>query len=203
MDETHLDETQRLLAAATEYFAILDRGDPLSIDAYVASSAPSLRAELAALLAAAIDRGEALAIPEISLAERERAAIIAAAVRGRHLGQPSAQPQTLIGLRRSSGRSVAELARAIGVPVAALARIERGEVSAASIPARFISRLAAALGTADLALRAALPLRAAVPAGVRLLARSGTVQRAAPQVSFDAALRDAGASAAERAGWSE
>ncbi len=197
------DRDQQLIEAAMRYLQLLEGDRPVSIHDYVASLQPELREELAPYLEQVL----AVDVPEepstISSEEQAMAGRVAARVRERMQERTAAPgPRTLAEARMARKLSLAALAKQLNVPPDLLARIERGGVRAATIPNRFVARLAGALQQAEAEIHRLLSAPLSPSAGVRLSAQDATVVPPEEVVSFAEALQASAATAAQREEWS-
>ncbi len=192
------------IEAALRYEELLESGQIISLDAFVAQEPPEVREELRAFLEFNLTLGEpdepaALTVTEEALADRALA--LAHAAWERELcGEPT---RNLTDLRRERQLSVGRLARQLTLPVSLLARLERGKVRATTIPERLIERLADALHTPVATIRAALLAPPPVGASARLHADDGIIEPEEPTVSFAQAFVDSAPTEEERAAWSD
>lgn len=184
------------------YQQLLERGQPVPVRGFVEGEPPELRDELLAYL-------ELLLITEqpeepITLTATEQALVDRVAERtGARIQQHLATivpAQTFTALRKAANLTPATLARAVNLPVDVVGRIERGGVEVATIPARLIAHLAAALRQTESALRAALTTPSAA-AAIRLHAQDGTVPPPETAVSFAEALGASTATDDQKAEW--
>lgn len=195
------DQDQRLIEASMHYLALLDSDQPLSIPDFVATADPALRNELPNYLELMLATGAGDEPMTLTQDERAMAERAAARTYDRMLARTSTpRPRTISEARTAQRLSLGALARQLNLPPDLLARIERGGILAATIPARLVVNLAAALGQAEADVRALLTARAlATP--TRLSAADGTVTRPESVVSFEEALQVSAASAAQRKEW--
>lgn len=187
-----LPADEQLTETMARYLDALDAGTPLMLNQIAPD--PALRAQIEAALS------EGLPAPVFapSPAERSAADMIAARLHARL--QQRLAPQSLTALRTARKWSLGALARAVDLPLDLLARIERGGVLAATIPAHLIDALAHALATAEAEVRAALAT-APRPTVARLSARDGTIAQKEQAVSFAEALHASSATKSQRVTW--
>ncbi len=214
------DQDQKLIEAASQYLATIERDGVISIPDYVATADPAIREELAPYLELVLAAGALETSPVLTAQEQLLAEQATTRMRERwqqRVAAPAAQ--SLTAVRTARKLSVKTLAQRINLPVDLLARIERGGVAVGSLPAKLVARLATALEQTDAQLRAALELPAALslqlregrhsytpqlsPGGLRLHAQDGTVPQAEAVVSFHDALAASMATAEQRAEWQQ
>ncbi|MEN9937398.1 MAG: hypothetical protein RLZZ387_3977 [Chloroflexota bacterium] len=195
-----MDERQYFIEAALRYEALLESGQQLSLDAFVASEPEATRAELRAFLEDNHTLGP-LDIPAMLTPEQEARAdaVIARAMQAWGVA-PSLATRNLTELRKARNLTVGRLARQLKLPVDVLARIERGKVAAASIPPRLVRELADLLQETAAAVQAALTTPAPL-ATARLNAVDGTVEGEEPVVTFVQAFTDSAPAPEERSAW--
>ncbi|MGC9041231.1 MAG: helix-turn-helix domain-containing protein [Roseiflexus sp.] len=192
------------IEAALRYEELLESGQIISLDAFVAQEPPEVREELRAFLEFNLTLGEldepaVLSPTEEAAADRVMA--LAGAAWERDLsGGPI---QNLTDLRKARHMTVGRLARHLKLPVDLLARLERGKVRVATIPERLIERLAGALQTTSSVIRAALLAPPPISANARLNAEDGIVEPEEPVVSFAQAFADSAPTDEEYAAWAD
>lgn len=197
------DREQQLAEAATRYLALLDSAAPQSIQQFVATVPQDLRDDLAEYLEFVLASGRSTELVIPTPAERAIADRVAARIDAR-LAQimPGVTPTRSLSAIRSARRlSPARLAALVNLPVDLLARIERGGVEAATIPARLISRFAQTLKETESVIQASLGMAPPLVSGSRLSAPDGIVREREQPVPFDEALRMSSATPDQRAEW--
>ncbi len=182
----------QLTETMARYLDALDAGTPLMLDQIAPD--PVLRAQIEAALA------EGLPVPVYAPSPAERSAANTVALQLQTQLRQRLASQTLTALRTARQFSLGALARAVDLPVDLLARIERGGVLAATIPAKLVAALAHALAAAEAEVQAALaiPPRAAV---ARLSAHDGTTAQKEQAVAFVDALHASSATRSQRTHW--
>ncbi len=192
------------IEAALRYEELLESGQIISLDAFVAQEPPEVREELRAFLEFNLILGEPDEPAVLTSAEEmaaDRVMALARAAWERELrGEPA---QSLTDLRKARQITVGRLARQVNLPVDLLARLERGKVRAVTIPQRLIERLAEALHTTTSAVQAALLAPPPVSAAARLSAEDGIVEPEEPMVSFAQAFAQSAPTDEERAAWAD
>lgn len=199
-----MSERSYFVAAALRYEELLDAGQWMSLDDFVAQEPAATRDELRAYLEFNLTLGDLDEPAALSADQEARANQVIALAQGAWMQELSGAPaRNLVDLRRGRNLTVGRLARQLQLPVDLLARLERGKVLAASIPARVIERLADALHETVAAVQAALVKPPPVVALARLKAVDGMTEAEEPAVSFREAFAQSDASAAERAAWAD
>lgn len=201
-----MDEDQYFIEAAMRYEALLEEGRLVSIEEFVAGEPAHLRAELRAFLAYTLDSELDDTIQELTPQEQALAADVLAQARvtapGASAPSPSTPMRTLVELRDAHDLSTRKLAQRVNLPVDLMAKIERGGVLAASIPAKLVARLAEALAEAEDAIRAALA-GPQLSAAVKLSAKDGTTVSGEQPVAFAEALQRSAATPEQRTEWEQ
>jgi transcriptional regulator with XRE-family HTH domain len=192
------------IEAALRYEELLETGQIVSLDAFVAQEPPEVREELRAFLEFNLMLGEldepAILTPAEEAAADRVMALARAAFERELIGEPA---QNLTDLRKSRQMTVGRLARRLKLPVDLLARLERGKVRVATIPERLIERLAEALQTSTSAIQATLLAPPPVSTAARLSAEDGIIEPEEPVVSFARAFADSAPTEEERAAWAD
>lgn len=196
-----MSERSYFVAAALRYEELLEVGQWMSLDTFVAQEPVETREELRAFLEFNLTLGEPDA-PAVLTAEQEaRAGHVIALAQGAWEHELSgASAQNLTQLRNARQLTVGRLARQLTLPVDLLARLERGKVLVASVPGRLVEQLAQVLQTSAHAIQAAL-LAPPASATVRLSAVDGIVEGEEPVVSFARAFAESEPTADEQAAW--
>lgn len=194
-----MDERQYFVDAALRYTELLESGRQVSLDAFVAGEPAALRAELRAFLEFSLALGE---LDDPSALSPEAAAR-AESVIARAQAAWSAPAQNLTQLRSACGLTVGRLARQLRLPPDVLARMERGKVEPASVPARLITELATLLQETADQIREALAAPPPTVAGARLSAADGTVEREEPVVTFAQAFDESTPTPEQRTAWGQ
>lgn len=196
-----MDERQYFVEAALRYEELLESGQHLSLDDFVAGEPETTRAELRAFLEFNLTLGE-LDIPATLTPEQEaRADAVLTRARERWAAPEAAGAQNLTQLRNAHKHTLGRLARQLKLPVDVLARIERGKVAVASIPERLVQQLADLLQEPAAAVQAALSAPPPHVAGARMNAADGTIETEEPVVSFAQALDESEPTDEQRATW--
>ena len=195
------DRDQTLYAAAARYEALLRAGRVVGIREFVREYAVELRDELAEYLELGVALSEPPLAETLTTAEQASVDRVAARMRERLQTSLPVPVVTLTEMRRVRTLSPAGLARQINLPVALLARIERGGVDPTTIPERLIVRMAAALERAADEVRRALSAPPLAAAGVRLSAVQGMQVPTEQVVSFTEALAVSGATPEQQHEW--
>lgn len=197
------DKDRRLTDAAMRYLQMLDGDEVLSISEFVRKEDPELRDELAPYLQEVLSFDIAEPPPPLSPEQQALADRVATRFDKRVKALTGAQvPRSLTEVRMARELSLRDVAAELNVPPALVARIERGEVQAATIPTRFLQRLATTVMQPVSAVQALLtvtPTRTG--AALSYSAQDGTVVPAAESVSFAEALSASGATDAQRREW--
>ncbi len=197
-----MDERQYFIDAALRYEALLESGQPISLDEFVAREPATTRAELRAFLEFNLTLGELDEPIALTTAEEARADSIIARTRAAWpQGVPALPRRSLTELRKQHGVTVGRLARQLTLPVDLLARIERGKVAAATLPLKLISRLADALQETMETIRTALMVPPPQVSAARLNAADGTLETEEPVVSFMQAFDESDPTPDEHAAW--
>lgn len=199
------DREQQLTEAAMQYLTLLEGDRPVNIQEFVQSVAPELRDELVAYIEQILVIGQPVNPVVLTAEEQAIADRVATRSRERVQQRLSASPTpavSLTALRTARKLPLGAVARQINLPPDLLARIERGGVVVATIPARLIATLASALGQAEAEIRAALAVPQLSTAAPRLSAQDGTVTNQEEAVPFADALAASGASPEQRTAWS-
>ncbi|MCS6938462.1 MAG: helix-turn-helix transcriptional regulator [Roseiflexus sp.] len=192
------------IEAALRYEELLESGQIISLDAFVAQEPPEVREDLRAFLEFNLTLGELDEPAILSPAEEAAASRVMALARAAFERELSGEPvQNLTDLRKARQVTVGRLARQLKLPVDLLARLERGKVRVATIPERLIERLADALQTTTSTVQAALLAPPPVSAAARLNAEDGIVEPEEPVVSFAQAFADSAPTDEERAAWAD
>lgn len=192
------------IEAALRYEELLESGQIISLDAFVAQEPPEVREELRAFLEFNLILGEPDEPAVLTSAEEMAADRVMALARAAWERELSGEPaQSLTDLRKARQITVGRLARQVNLPVDLLARLERGKVRAVTIPQRLIERLAEALHTTTSAVQAALLAPPPVSAAARLSAEDGIVEPEEPMVSFAQAFAQSAPTDEERAAWAD
>lgn len=192
-----MNNDKQLAEAAVQYFTQLAVGEPVAPDILVA---PELQRELRELIATRLEFGQPEFVLPMSAEEQVAAGRVASRMQAKLKRRLA--PRTLTTLRTARKLSLAALAQALDLPTDVLARLERGGIIAASLPARLITQLGTLLDSAEAEVRAALTV-APRAAAVRLNARDGTSSTAEQPVSFAEALRASAATPQQRTAWRE
>jgi transcriptional regulator with XRE-family HTH domain len=197
-----MEERSYFVEAALRYEALLEAGQPISLDTFVAREPAETRVELRAFLEFNLTLGE-LDAPAVLSAEQEaRADHVIALARGAWEHEISgASAQNLTQLRDARRLTVGQLARQLKLPVDLLARLERGKVLVASVPHRLVEQLAQVLQASTGAIQAALLAPPPATAAARLSAVDGIVEGEEPAVSFARAFAESEPTAEEQAAW--
>ncbi len=192
------------IEAALRYEELLESGQIVSIDAFVAQEPPEVREELRAFLEFNLTLGELDEPVALSSSEEAAADRVMALARAAFEHELSGEPvQNLTDLRKARQLTVGRLARQLKLPVDLLSRLERGKVRVATIPERLIERLADALQTTSSVIQAALLAPPPVSAAARLNAEDGIVEPEEPAVSFAQAFTESAPTEEERAAWAD
>ena len=198
-----LDREQQLIDAAMRYQTLLAGPRPVSIHEFVAGVEPELREELAEYLEFTLATAEPQEPIELSAEEQALVDRVLERTRARVRQRmaTTASVRTLSALRQARKLSLGAVANQIDLPVDLLHRIERGGVVVATIPAKLIGRLAAALQQAEAEIRSALAGPRLAGAATRLSAQDGTTVEAEQAVDFADALAASSATDAQKAEW--
>lgn len=197
-----MDERSYFIEAALRYEALVEAGQPISLDAFVAQEPAETRTELRAFLEFTLTLGELDAPAALTPNQEARADRVITFARGVWEHELSGMPtQNLTQLRQSRQLTVGRLARQLKLPVDVLARLERGKVLAASVPSRLIEQLAQVLQASTGAIQAALLAPPPVSATARLSAVDGIVEGEEPVVSFARAFAESEPTVEEQAAW--
>lgn len=197
-----MDQAQYFVDAALRYDELLETGQLISIDDFVAREPVDIRQELRAFLEYNLTLGafdesvmlDADDVKRISTALGQARAILPT--------NSSTEPvATLNELRKQHNVSLRRLSQQLRLPVDVLDRIQRGKVTVSTLPQRLIDELAEALATSAAAVRAALqsPPPSAVTA--RLSAKDGVIESEEPIVDFKEAFNEAEPSDEEFQAW--
>jgi len=195
------DRERQLREAAMQYQMLRDDGQSISIEEFVQSVDPELRADLSEDLHLLVALGD---VPEpLVVAPADQARIDRALQRSdERIRQRLALPASnLTELRRARKLTLRGLARYLDLPEALLHRLESGSVRAASIPEHLLATLAALLERTEAEVVAALAGPQATSQAVRLSAQDGTVVQPQDLVDFAEALVQSGASDAQQERW--
>lgn len=197
-----MEERSYFVAAALRYEALLEAGQQISLDTFVAREPAETRAELRAFLEFNLTLGE-LDAPAVLTAEQgARADHVIALARGAWEHELSgASAQNLTQLRDARQLTVGRLARQLKLPVDLLARLERGKVLVASVPNRLVEQFAQVLHASTSAIQAALLAPPPATAAARLSAVDGIVEGEEPAVSFARAFAESEPTVEEQAAW--
>jgi hypothetical protein len=152
-----LDRDQQLIEAAMSYLTLLDGDTPVSVEQFVADATPELRGELQLYLEEILALGMPGELPVLSPAEHALAARVGrdSTMRLTRALTGSVFP-SLNEARAVCKLSLVALAQQLNLPPDLLERIERGDITLSTIPARLISRLAALLDQSETEIRALL-----------------------------------------------
>jgi transcriptional regulator with XRE-family HTH domain len=192
------------IEAALRYEELLESGQIISLDAFVAQEPPDVREELRAFLEFNLTLGEPEEPAVLSRAEEAAAGRVMALAHAAWERELSGEPvQNLTDLRKARQVTVGRLARQLKLPVDLLARLERGKVRVATLPERLIEHLADALQTTTSAVQAALLAPPPVSTTARLNAWDGIVEPEEPAVSFAQAFAESAPTEEEHAAWAD
>lgn len=196
-----MDEQQYFVDAALRYEELLESGQQMSLDAFVASEPEPTRAELRAFLEFNLTLGE-LDVPALLTPEEEaRANAIIARATAAAGGTAAAQPRNLTQLRGDAKLTVGLLARKLRLPVDLLARIERGKVAINSIPQRFVQELGSLLQVSADTVRSSLLAPPMSAGAVRFNADDGLVEAEEQVVTFAEAFAEGDPTPEQRTAW--
>ncbi|PDW05113.1 transcriptional regulator [Candidatus Viridilinea mediisalina] len=197
-----MEERSYFVEAALRYEALLESGQLIGLDTFVAQEPAETRDELRAFLEFNLTLGE-LDEPAVLTAEQEaRADHVIALARGAWEHTISGAPvQNLTQLRDAQQITVGRLARQLKLPVDVLARMERGKVFVASVPNRLIEQLAQVLHASRSAIQAALLAPPPATRSARLNAVDGISEGEEQAVSFDRAFVESEPTSEEQAAW--
>ena len=198
------------------YLTLLDGDTVISVEQFVAAADPELRGELRPYLEEILALGMPGELPVLSPAEHALAARVgrASSMRLAPVLTGSVFP-SLSEARAACKLSLVALAQQLNLPPDLLERIERGDITLSTIPARLISRLAALLDHSESEIRALLgepgsrlAPQVREPSQPYHLAAPDTVDddgdRPRPHtVSFAEALEASKATPAQREAWSQ
>lgn len=190
-----LDRSQQLTEAAMRYQELLDAGQLVSIDEFIAAAPVDLRVELREYLEFSLALGD----PDFDLELTEEEVSMSKRAGAKAWARFTAR--SLLQLRNERKLNVAALARQVNLPADLMLRIERGAVRAATVPGKLVDRLAAALSQSAEVVRAALASPPPMLQGAPLSAADGTVERPEEVVSFQEALAASLATPEQRTEW--
>ncbi|MFO7166888.1 MAG: XRE family transcriptional regulator [Chloroflexota bacterium] len=194
-----MDERRYFIEAALRYEELLESGQQISLDQFVAGEPEATRAELRAFLEFNLTLGELDAPAALTPEQEARADAVLARARERW-SQPV---RNLTQLRSARRLTVGRLARQLRLPVDVLARIERGKVAADTIPQRLVQQLADLLQEQVATVQAALSAPPPQVTGARLSAADGTVEAEEPVVSFAQAFAESHPTPEQRDAWGD
>lgn len=212
------DRDQQLIEAAMCYLTLLDGDSLVSVDQFVADADPELRGELRPYLEEILALG---APGEVSILSPAEQALVDRVSRDSSSRVACASTRSVFAslsdVRIAFKLSLAALAQQLYLPPDLLDRIERREITLATIPARLIRRLAVLLDRPESEIRALLgePPYRLEAAQVREASQAyrlteppanipGDGDRARPHtVSFAAALAASQATPAQREAWGQ
>jgi transcriptional regulator with XRE-family HTH domain len=197
-----MNERQYFVETALRYEELLEAGQHVSLDAFVAQEPAETRDELRAFLEFNLTLGELDAPVALTAKQDASADRVVALARGAWEHELSGSPaRNLTQLRDVYQLTVGRLARQLKLPVDLLARLERGKVTASSVPARLIEQLAQALQSSVTSIQAALLAAPPPIAAVRLSAVDGIVENEEQPVSFARAFAESEPTEEEHASW--
>lgn len=198
------DRDRKLTEAAMRYLQLLDGNHPPSVDEFVAQEDPALREELVPFLADVLSDDTPEPLPQLTSDQQtllERG-IARFDEQVKMLQGKAAIPVSLAEARLARELSLRDVAQRLNIPPALMARIERGEVEAATIPSSFVQRLATAISQSVQVVQDLLAASAprSSPA-LSYSAQDGMVAPQAEMANFADALVASGASDAQQAEW--
>jgi transcriptional regulator with XRE-family HTH domain len=197
-------EESYFVEAAMRYEELLESGQSISIEAFVAGEPSTVRAELHAFLQFDQDIGPLEEpIPLTSQQEHHAQAVIERARLAWVQETRTVQAQNLTMLRNAHKLTVGKLARQLQLPVDVLARIERGKVAVTTISQHFIQRVADVLQESIATVQAALSAPPQQLSRAPLSAVDGVEETEEPIVSFAQAFAESDPTPEERAAWND
>jgi hypothetical protein len=180
--EKVMNKEDRLMRAELEYMTKFEQGEAPSLEELI-ETYPDMREELTEFVLDYVS----LETEADTVEPSEGSLVTAAAARENALRKALAEPGSLVEARVESGERLGTLAVAVNVPMDTLRALEKGLITAESVPGELFRRLSLKLGVSRGWLRQLVEMADAPAAGV--LNRAEDAPQDSPRMTFEEAVR--------------